>query len=326
MNQNSFLLGPEITKPRRIHVQSVNAHLVLGMTPGRARAVRSKFDGNEDACGHVHLDTGPCLLVADAHFGAAASVFVVQNFAGILETQDGSLLERLFRTHLQLDLAFKKQKVEQRGVDPHCSTTLISAALTGDTLYYVSTGDSLILRFREKTVTEINQPHQSLFIGDLGNHPNLTKEVLVNLLSELDDVTSHQVNDLAFFLAQMATLLRQKSPTESEIQAELQRLFRRTGCQFSMTPEHLLTPWHPLNLHAARSLPECDALDLQKGDLILMITDGIQPMVSGLDSDDMSRILQTPKCLEHRVEALLKAMIQRGGGADNCALVAYQHD
>lgn len=68
---------------------------------------------------------------------------------------------------------------------------------------------------------------------------------------------------------------------------------------------------------------ESGALDLAPGELILLASDGIDPVMSGLETPDVAAILGRSGSLEERVRAL----VERGrrapsGGRDNLALVA----
>lgn len=167
-----------------------------------ARAIRGTKDVQEDAYrvfdakgedageisasdAGVALSGGGLLLVADGiggHYGGdVASAITADTFAKTFFATSGGAAERLKISLNAANQAVAEAQAREPGLKD-MGATLIAAFLEGETLSFVSIGDSLILRYRDDELHRVNEDHSYMEIADreaLGSgDPALWRDVM----------------------------------------------------------------------------------------------------------------------------------------------------
>src|SRR5262245_42839368 len=112
------------------------------------------------------VDNGAILLavVADGMGGMmngdAASQSAVKAFLQAFHAKEAteSVIDALFRSLLSANDVVYNLGV-QMGAAEEMGTTLVAVAIEGETMFWISAGDSGIFLVRKKELTLINQPH-----------------------------------------------------------------------------------------------------------------------------------------------------------------------
>jgi serine/threonine protein phosphatase PrpC len=167
-----------------------------------ARAIRGTKDTQEDAYrvfdakgadageisasgAGVMLSGGGLLLVADGiggHYGGdVASTITADTFVKTFFAGGGGVEERLKTSLAAANQAIADAQAKDPGLKD-MGSTLVAALLEGDTMSFVSIGDSLILRYREGELHRVNEDHSYMEIADreaLGSSdPALWRDVI----------------------------------------------------------------------------------------------------------------------------------------------------
>jgi len=316
--------GPQFNQPRQIHVRDVDETAVCAMTAGSAKAVRNKFDGNEDALAVYDVARkGQLLLAADSHFGSAASSFVLEQFPVVFEATKGSIDRRIFGTHLTLDRETWRHKLQLHDVDPHCSTTLLSVFVQGNRLHYASTGDSILYLYRRGKLLQINGTRDGQFIGEPETHLNRSTEVIEAYIPKQIMNNMDTLYDYLFGLVHIQFYTRTQNLSEQQKKRILDIMREKIGAPVPLSAEDLVTPWHPVQIHLARHLPEWGRFSVRPGDLIILATDGILENVSGCSHDRLEQIMadESSSGLGAMAQAILEACLGKRGGRDNTSIL-----
>lgn len=151
-----------------------------------ARAIRGSKDTQEDAWriydakggdageiaasdAGVALSGGGLLLVADGiggHFGGdIASAVTADTFVKTYFGGGGGAEERLKTSLAAANQAVADAQAKEPGLKD-MGATLVAGVVDGDTLSFVSIGDSLILRYREGELHRVNFDHSYMEIAD----------------------------------------------------------------------------------------------------------------------------------------------------------------
>lgn len=318
--------GPDYRRPNAVDVQRVDGQTVCGITAGKARAIKQKFDGNEDSLGVFSLEEphGTLFLLADSHYGATAGVFAVERFLEFMQPLSEDIEASLFNAHLLLDEALKAHKAKTPHIDPQCATTLLSALLCDNRVHLVSTGDSWLFLLRHHQMLPMNAPHHALFLGDRIHHPNRSAEVLLDRLPDDGIVDPAKMRRLAFHLVRTAARAKQAPHPEAASLDQLNGLCASLEIPLQVTQDDLSQPWSPLNLHVTNDLPEICSFDLKPGDALLLASDGLDRDASGCTFDQIHALLeQSVGDSESAIETVLESVLKHGG-RDNCAVIFHR--
>ncbi|MCB1044000.1 MAG: protein phosphatase 2C domain-containing protein [Acidobacteria bacterium] len=320
------LLGPQVVRPDEVQYVSLNDDLVGALTPGHKRTIKTKSDGNEDCLALIRFGTaGELMLVADAHFGAATSVQAIREFPTLFSRFQGSPESRLFFTHLELDRQLAEMKSKHSSVSEGCSTTLLSVWFDGSFLTWASSGDSILVLFREGKMQQINQTHHAMYLGDAYNAPHRCNEQLQAYLPEVVLADSHKRDQALLGLVQTSMNRDLFKDNEGRAKDMIHALENMLGTELSVAPKDIMTPWSPLNICLAQFIPEFGRFAPQPGDTLLMATDGIDPSVSGVPFEKLKELIeQRDKSVRERLGDVMDRVLSREGGMDNCALILKQ--
>jgi serine/threonine protein phosphatase PrpC len=151
-----------------------------------ARAIRGTKDTQEDAFriydakggdageisasdAGVMLSAGGLALVADGigghHGGDVASAITADTFVKTFFAGSGGIEERLKTSLVAANQAIADAQAKDPGLKD-MGSTLVAALLEGETMSFVSIGDSLILRYREGELHRVNEDHSYTEIAD----------------------------------------------------------------------------------------------------------------------------------------------------------------
>jgi len=320
---SQIIYGTDHIKADKEKTFSFSPTRVAGITAGKKQSVRRKHDGNEDSLAWLPGDQGELLLLADSHYGSLASKFCMDSFKDLFEQGSGDTLRRLLRVHLQLDDRVREAKNQpEAALQRGCSTTLISAFVSKNKLYYASTGDSRLWLVRNDSLRDVlgNDDIRPLFVGD--DHAHLFQ--YANTLEKMgciDAVTErHEVAEVLLRLHEIQRLVRtsQSSEAVASLITEIEEI---TRIKFPIGLEDLMESWHTMHLELPTMLPQTGSLNLFPGDLIMMATDGIDEEESDCSTDKIAQLLIAKLSLEKRADKVLGACMGRNGGNDNIAFI-----
>ncbi len=320
-----LVFGTDYIKPGLEKILSFGPQRVAGITPGKKQSLRRKLDANEDCLAVLSGAPGEeLLLVADSHYGALASAVCIREFEGLLRRTDEPAQRRLLRVHFQLDdlIRATKAKPEWRA-QSDCSTTLVSAMISGSTLTFANSGDSRLWLCRQGQIRDLigNEDAPPLFLGDDQVHLFQMLPYLERL-GMIDGGAERAVAiEALLLLHELSAHVRAGSGREpvTQLVGALQTL---TGLELPMPIEELLESWHPIHMQVQASLPQVGVCHLRQGDVLLMASDGIDEPESGISQEAVADLLAESKhSLEKRASRLLSACMGRNGGNDNLSFI-----
>ncbi len=141
----TLLLGTAHPEKGVFYLETVAPGVVAAITAGDGPSLNPKRDPNEDSAAIVPLPGGGvAALVADSHFGAAASEIAARGFVeeiarrGAADFGGDALPDVLER----IDERIGQERPKNDGSE----TTALAAVVTGDTLAWAGVGDSYLFR------------------------------------------------------------------------------------------------------------------------------------------------------------------------------------
>lgn len=252
-NPPLLMLASDHAEKGRCYQETFAPGVVAATTPGDGTSFNPKVSPNEDSLAVVaRAGGGVAALVADSHFGPAASEITAREFVAAMQAGMAGAAADLGTLLRGIDAQIPRQRPEVEVSE----TTALAVVVEDGHLAWASVGDSVLFYLRS-------------------GQPGLQRLTRAG----------------AAFLGG----------------GWLRRAFDQ-----ALVAEDLV-----LETGTARVSP---------GDLLLLVSDGIEPGASGMSSQRLEQVLAAPDSLDQRVAALLAeaGRASNGGGRDNLTVVAIE--